>query len=77
MDLEIQLDHNQIISLLLSNHCSSDLKSLKKIGLATICKSSIKMALPLNCFKTSYKATPNRVIKSSNMVTPNSVFYNL
>ena len=77
LDSIIQLHHNRVISLLLFNHCSSDLKSLNWVGLTTNCKSSNKVEIPLNCFKTSYKATPNRVIKSSNQVTPNNVFCDL
>ena len=50
LDSTIQLHHNQFISLLLSNHCSSDLKSLNQVGLTANCKSSNKVEIPLNCF---------------------------
>ena len=77
MDSKFLLHLNQVILLLLSNHFSSKLKSLNKVGLTTNFKSSNKVIVPLNCFKTSHKATSNRVIKSSNKVTPNSGFCNL
>ena len=74
LDSTILLHHNQVISLLLSNHCSSDLKSLNRVGLTISCKSSNRVTVSLNFFKTSHRATPNRVIESSNKATPNSVF---
>ena len=51
LDSAIQLHLKQVISLLLSNHCNSDLKSLNRVGLTSSCKSSNRVTVPLNFFK--------------------------